>query len=281
MKTFILAVDGLEYDLVKKWRLKGLQQKVYGQIDVSNFKHLLTPIIWASFITGELPKRHRVTSWWTFSSNPQVDHMFHWIRYKIPIMRSISQWKLRRLLKLFRLNVRPPGLNDLQRKGLKTIFDYASKPIVIDVPSYNERPSTRERYSKAMDKGIVSYEKEIWRIHYDRVKRIMDKLNIEWDLFMAWIDLADQMGHLYIGKNKLKMLKTYISLDILAHQIRQNLTSNTLFLIVSDHGMELSREGYPEHSNRAFYSFNIDLEWRPLSITDYADFIKSLLARFP
>lgn len=281
MKVFILAIDGLEYNLVKKWHLSDLQQRVCGHVDVSNFKHLLTPIIWASFITGKLPECHGVTSWWTFSSNPQVDSMFHWVRYKVPIIRRMDQWKLRRLLNLFGLTVRTPGLNDLQRKGLKTFFDNASKPIVIGVPSYNERTSTRERYSRAMDKGIVLYEKEIWRVHYERVRRIMDKLNFKWDLFMAWVDLADQMGHLYINKNKLKMLKTYISLETLARRIKQNLSNDTLFLIVSDHGMELSPEGYPEHSNRAFYSFNIDLRWRPLSITDYANFIKGLLAQSP
>jgi len=32
MKVFILAIDGLEYNLVKGWRLKDLQQRVYGWV---------------------------------------------------------------------------------------------------------------------------------------------------------------------------------------------------------------------------------------------------------
>ena len=276
MKVFILAIDGLEYKLVERWRLRGLQQTIYGWLDVSNFKHLLTPIIWASFITGMPPEVHGIKSWWTFSSNSVLDSFFHWIRYKIPIVQNMSQWKLRKLLKFFGLNVAPPQANDLKRKGLATIFDYASNPVVIDVPSYNESPNTRARYSHAMDRGIEAYEKELWKVHEERVGRIMNVLNSKWDLFMAWIDIGDQMGHIYFD-NKFKMLKTYTRLDTLAQRIRQNLKKDTFFLIVSDHGMKLSSDGYPEHSNRAFYSFNRNIKWRPQNILDYANFIKSLL----
>lgn len=274
MRVFILAIDGLEYNLVKGWRLKGLQQKVYGWVDASQFKLLLTPIIWASFITGKPPESHGIKSWWTVSSNSRLDHLFHLFRRKVPIIREMSGWKLRRLLNFFGLNVRPPQVSDLRREGLVTIFDYASKPIVIDVPSYNERTDTRERYSKAMDGGLATYENELWRVHTERVRRIMDGLSNDWDLFMAWVDLADQMGHLWMGRNRLKMLKTYISLETLAQRIKQNLPDNTLFLIASDHGMETSGI---QHSNRAFYSFNMHVGWRPQSIMDYANFIRSLL----
>lgn len=275
MKVFILAIDGLEYNLVRSWRLKGLQQTIYGWLDVSSFKHILTPIIWASFITGKPPESHGIKSWWIFSSNSLIDSIFHWVRYNVPIIRRMSQGKLRRLTNLLGLDVACPQVRDLKRKGLSTIFDYASKPIVVDVPSYNESPDTRSRYSGAMDRGIEAYENEIWRVHKERVGRIMDALDAEWDLFMAWIDIADQMGHISFG-NKLKMLKTYTRLDTLAQRIWQNLPNGTLFLIVSDHGMQLSINGYPEHSKRAFYSFNMDVEWRPQSILDYANFLRSL-----
>lgn len=37
MKIVILAMDCLEYELVVKYRLKYLMQKVYGYVDVSNY----------------------------------------------------------------------------------------------------------------------------------------------------------------------------------------------------------------------------------------------------
>lgn len=276
MKVFILAIDGLEYNLVKRWCLRGLQQTIYGWLDVSNFKHLLTPIIWASFITGVPPEVHGIKSWWTVSSNSFFDSFFHWVRRKFPILQNMSQWKLRKLLKSIGLNVTPPQVNYLRRKGLLTIFDYASNPIIIDVPSYNESPETRARYSYAMDGGVEAYEEELWKVHEERVRRIMNVLNSKWDLLMAWIDIGDQMGHIYFD-NRLKMLKAYTRLDTLAQRIKRKLKNDILFLIVSDHGMELSSDGYPEHSNRAFYSFNKKIRWRPQSILDYSDFIKSLL----
>jgi predicted AlkP superfamily pyrophosphatase or phosphodiesterase len=127
-----------------------------------------------------------------------------------------------------------------------------------------------------MDRGIETYEKELWKVHEERVNKIMDMLKNKWDLFMTWIDIGDQMGHIYFN-NKLKMLKTYIKLDTLAQRIKQNLNDDSLFLIISDHGMKLSSDGYPEHSNRAFYSFNKNIKWYPQSILDYANFIKNLL----
>lgn len=278
MKVFILAIDGLEYTLVSKWRLRNLQQqqKLYGRLDVSNFKHVLTPIIWASFITGVSPETHGVNSWWTFSSNSTLNSLFHWVRYNVPIIKGTSQGKLRRILGHVGLNVSVPMMNDLKRKGLTTIFDLASKPVVIDVPSYNENPETRARYSIAMDHGVKAYENELWKVHKERVGRIMDRLDNEWDLFMAWLDLVDQIGHIYFGNNQ-KMLKAYTRLDTLARTIGQNLPDDTLLLIVSDHGMQLSTDGYPEHSNHAFYSFNMDVGWCPQSILDYANFIRKLL----
>lgn len=279
MKICIIAIDGLEYNLVKSWRLKGLQQEVFGYVDVSDMKTLLTPIIWASFITGVPPSVHGIKSWWGVSSNSSLNSLFYWIRYNFPLIKNLSQWRLRKIASLFGVSVRPPQKNDLTKKGLQTIFDFAEKPVVIDVPSYNESADVRSRYSKAMDGGIKEYEKEIWTVHKERIAKIMHKLDTDFDLFMAWIDLGDQMGHLWMGKNKAKMLKTYISLESLVQRIKEELSEDTLCLIVSDHGMESSSMKEPMHSNRAFFSFNIDVGWRPNSIMDYANFIKDIMSK--
>ena len=90
---------------------------------------------------------------------------------------------------------------------------------------------------------------------------------------MVWFDLADWMGHLYMGKSNLKIFKTYLELSRLAARIKRNLSKDTLFMVVSDHGMNPRGE----HSPRAFYSFSESLNWRPKKITDYYAFIKSLL----
>ena len=277
MKIFILALDGLEYTLVLKWRLKGLMQKVNGWIDASEIKNLLTPIIWASFITGQPPEIHKIKSWWSISNNTTIDSFFHWIyNYLTSQGLEVPRFKLRKILNLFGLDVKSPQKSDLLKKGLDTIFNYAVSPIVIDVPSYNESADTRIRYSIAMEGGISIYENEIWKIHNERVNKIFNKIHGDWDLFMAWIDLADQMGHLWMGRNKLKMLKAYMNLETLTQRIKKELPEDTLFMVVSDHGMT-TFEKYPIHSNRAYYSFNKEIGWVPQSIMDYAGFIKNVL----
>ncbi|NVM22964.1 MAG: alkaline phosphatase family protein [Desulfobacterales bacterium] len=279
MRIFILAVDGLEYDLVKKWHLSNLKQEVFGWIDVSSFRKILTPILWASFITGKPPETHGVTSWWTLSSISWIDRLFHLVRYRSPVIKHIPDWRLRKMVEFLGLDIRPPQKSDLQERGLLTIFDCASRPVAIDVPSYSETADTRALYARAMEGGIMKYENEIWRVHKRRIEEIWDKLNLDWDLFMAWVDLCDQMGHMWMGKNMLKMLKAYTRIDRLAYRIKQVLPNDTLFVIVSDHGFGVSPDGYPCHSSRAFYSFNTDMGWRPEGILDYAGFVREVLLK--
>jgi len=277
MKIMILAIDALEFNLVKRWRFKGLQQNVSGWVDVSDFKRLLTPVVFASFITGKPPSVHGIDNWWVFSTNTKMNSLIYWARKKIPIIKSMSHWDLERTLaplhNIFGIKINTPQSDIFKRKGLNTIFDYASNPIAINVPSYNEDVKTRLRYSMSMKKGIKTFENEIWSIHKERVEKIMSNLDYEWDLFMAWIDLADLISHLYLGKNNLKMYKTYNIIENLIHNIKIKIPKNTLFMIISDHGMEVTSEGIPIHSKRAFYSFNMDLGWRPKTIMDYANFI--------
>jgi len=276
MRLFILALDGLESTLVDKWDLSGLKQKKHGTIDVSEFKHLLTPIIWASFITGAPPEVHGIKSWWSVSNNSRLDSFLYWVVYNVPIIKNLSRQQLRNIGKYFGIQVRPPQESDLTRKGLTNIFQGAKKAVVVDVPSYNETADTRERYSKSMELGFSNYEKEIWKIHNERVDRIFSQIDTKWDLFMVWIDLVDQLGHLWMDRDMSKMAKSYLSCELLAERIRKQIGPDTTLMIVSDHGMT-TIDDIPAHSSHAYYSFNNDVNWEPKSILDYADFIKQYI----
>ncbi|MFX0137514.1 MAG: alkaline phosphatase family protein [Candidatus Hodarchaeota archaeon] len=273
MKILILAYDGLDFNLIIKYKLKNILQKINGQISVSNFEHLLTPVIWCTFITGELPEKHGVKGWWTVSSDSKVDLLFYWIWSRYRSNKVLSRAKLRRILNFFGIKIMRPDLNFLKRKGLTTIFDLAQKPIALDVPSYNERMEIRERYSQAIEKGLTWYENEIWNIHLERKERLFNELDSDWDLLMAWFDVADLIQHLYLGRSSKKIFKVYFELDKLTHEILKYSTNDTIILIISDHGMKLSRTSEPVHREMAFYSLNKELGWRPIKFTDYADFI--------
>ena len=53
-KVIVLGIDGLEYSLVEKWRLKNLKQKKYCKLDLSEYKVIVTPPIWSSMLLGKI-----------------------------------------------------------------------------------------------------------------------------------------------------------------------------------------------------------------------------------
>ena len=56
MKTLIIGIDALEYDLVKKYNLKNLLQKEYGKtiVPLGKSGYPQTVQVWASFLTGKI-----------------------------------------------------------------------------------------------------------------------------------------------------------------------------------------------------------------------------------
>jgi len=230
------------------------------------------PAIWASLITGREPEEHSVYSWWRISRYKLLDKLAHWIRYNVPVIKNMSTAKLKRILSIFGLRIRHSSRENLR---IPTIFDLIKPSVALFVPSYNEELWIREYYFEALERGLEEAEKAFWYVHEYRKRRLFEELekNSYWKLFIAWFDLADVIGHIYMSRSKLKIMKAYFELNRLAVRVKEMVSKDTLFMIVSDHGMEPG-DG---HSPRAFYSFNIDLEWRPRKITDYFNFILSIM----
>ena len=67
MKCVILGLDGLEYNIVERLKLKNIMQEEYGKVKLPKecFKEVATmdsihfepwtPLVWHSFLTGKLP----------------------------------------------------------------------------------------------------------------------------------------------------------------------------------------------------------------------------------
>ena len=65
-------------------------------------------------------------------------------------------------------------------------------------------------------------------------------------------------------------MNCYLELNQLARQIKDRLQKDTVMLIVSDHGMQASKDGITgTHSKYAFWSLNIKTDWKPKDITDF------------
>ena len=265
MRVFILALDGLEYNLVIQWKLRSIMQKTYGKLHISpNYYHKdenvpYTPIIWASFITGIPPERHGIKSIFTYGK------FLDKIR-NMPVIRSI---KGKRQI-FWRLGLKPRVVNK-KDLGKETLFERITPSVAVDVPAYNEPSEVNLRLANAiMKKGVKHYVNAVWKVYQNRKKRVFEKIHEDWKLLMAYFKISDLLGHVYIAKSPEHLRRVYLELDRLVYELKTKLSDDILFLIVSDHGMQPSDDGVTgTHSKHAFWSLNIDTNWRPKDITDF------------
>jgi len=262
LRVFVLALDGLEFLLVKRWRLANLLQRAHGiyLAPVSpRYGKPHTPSAWASFITGRPVEEHGIDSWWTWG------RLLDRLRFLPPFVWVKGKRKL-----LARLGIKP-RLHRREDLRFPTLFNVIRPSVGLFVPGFSEPPEVHLMLGEAMEKGVGEYVRAIWRVHRWRVAELLRRLEEggDWRLFMAWFDLADLLGHLFMVKDRLRLLKAYLELDKLARRVRELVDdSRTVLLVVSDHGMRpAGRTG--DHSPYGFWSVNLDTDWRPRVITDF------------
>lgn len=273
-RVFVLAIDGLEYYLVKKWQLENLMQKTYGKFVLSHgYYHAdehvpYTPIIWASFITGLPPEQHEVQSIFTYG---QFLDFFR----NLPFVKLV---KGKRKV-LWKLGMKP-RLVDKRDLARETIFDVIKPSVAVDVPAYNEPTDVNLRLGEIlMSRGVKEYVKEVWKVYEERKRRVFESMEKDWKLFMAYFKIADLLGHVYMAKNLKSLRKVYFVLDELAYELKRRSPENTVFLIVSDHGMEPQPDGTGNHSSHGFYSMDFETDWQPRDIIDFPKKIKELITQ--
>lgn len=271
MKICIVAIDGLDYNLVKTLNLEYLMQSTFGKyyVDAQRYN---TPSLWASFITGLTPDVHRVNM---FVERKWGIHKLKGVVESIKLLNLARKFTRSKIgYKLF--PIKPPSV-----KGkFKTIFDYAHNPLPYNVFSYNEEIiQFKLRYNFSITK--VMEKKYLRKIAvfkwFELTRRLMDnflkliKSNI-WDLAMTHFYIIDYIGHVMWGANA--FFKSYYLLNEFIKKLSDSILSdnNTLLIIVSDHGMLKGK-----HTNYAFYSFNMNIDWKPKDITDFYPKILSWL----
>ena len=267
MRVFVLGLDGTDYYLVQKWNLKWILQRTNGTFNIGkeyfgNKDEPYSPVIWTSIITGKKPSEHKIKDWWIYN------RFLNRLRF-LPIIRHI---KGKRKI-LWRLGIKPHVPN---RRDLKcdTIFDIVKPSVAVYVPGYNDTTEFRMKLSNSWLKGINDYINAIWEIHEERKRATFRALeeNDDWKLFMTYFDLADLMGHILITQ-QLKMMKVYFELNRLTGKLYKYVTSlfdDVVFLIISDHGMTVSEDGVSgRHTCYAFWSLNIDENWKPKDFTHF------------
>lgn len=275
-RVFVFAADALDSRLVSRWRLGNLLQATNGTLKVGRdyfhevAKMPFSPTIWTSFITGRSPSEHGVAYFFNYGNTLNIARDFFMSNM---IGKRVGRFPLVQKLREYvrvRVNRRPVGAQDLH--GLTTIAHVCRPSVVLGMPSCDDPFGLRLMVSRAVGKASTSdATSDIWKIHRTRANLVLHALrrNTDWKLFMAYFDLADLIGHIFLTKPR-PLMKAYVELDWLAGLIKKELPPHTVFLVVSDHGMQVSPDGVGGvHSDTAFWSLNFDSQWAPNDFTDY------------
>lgn len=272
----ILALDALEYDLVEEFDLKALKQAEYGKVDVSMFKDIATPIIWASFITGLPPEKHKIelTKW----RNPILQKL-HELTFKFKLDKVKGKGKIFEWLGFERGADYKQNIAQFEKYSSKSLFRVIPKAKAISVPPYQRWISekTRRYVSDVVHRRIslTSYERYVEKVFYEKRRSYFKALQKEdWNLLMVHFMFTDLFGHFFITDFE-KMLEIYLDAEQLVKDTQQLIDDETWLLIISDHGMEpiVNEARVGDHSDHGFYSSNIPLGLVDPKITDFFDLI--------
>jgi len=253
-KIIILGIDGLEYNLVNEWNLEYLKQKAYCKTDLSDFKMIVTPLIWGAILTGQKIKeiedmclrRLKYVSKHSKSSKP--------VWYS-RLMTKILPKKLKQYI--FKKHI-PNPYDVVLKRGYTTLFSFFKRSWHNGIPSYGKKVANSEsrKLTEQALKGdtspLYNYSK---RIYEEEKKKLLIALKKNYNLIFWYTSSLDTIEHFFITK-KLKLMNFYLELNLLVKNIKEKLTENDIIYIISDHGMKQMGDDIRagEHSNYGFFS---------------------------
>ena len=289
-KVLVLGIDALDYELVKEWKLKNLQQAECGKLELPIYpgEEPNTRIIWPCFITGKMPNKMGYVTGNVFKPplqffvnkfsprvksllNPQSDEPSDILKRKASNKIQFSNQLYRRLKKLDL--VKKPSREDIKAS---TIFENVEKSIHSHIPIYDEYlPSYSDKVVKAIENKTY---RQIFEMHCTREfnlrsNEVFDwwKRKKEWDLYMNYFWCLDGIQHAFFNNIK-RIAKFYIMFDEFVGKLRKVLDDDTLLLIVSDHGQ---KKGI--HTNYGFYSVNKPLGLKHPRLIEFKQIVEELL----
>jgi len=273
-KICIIGIDALEYDFVKKWNLKNLKQKEYDKINLLVDYAPPTPVIWTSFITGQKPKDHGITSDRIWDSK-----IIEWVSsFKKFFLRSLGidlfpAWVDRNLAKKIGIKYRAVNKKDLNSD---TIFDFFEQNVAIGIPCYNEWKEDLELRNVLVETEAGKVPKKelknmALKVFESKKEETFKKLKKKWKIFMTYFYVLDPIQHVfYYDEDFIKDM--YKEMNSLVSKIKKQLDKKTLVLIIADHGLKKGK-----HTGYGFYSSNKKLKLKNPKITDFFGLIKNVL----
>lgn len=296
MKCLILAFDGLEYTLVKKFNLQNVMQKECGKVKIPNecyievesvhfeepIREPYTPLVWSSFLTGKLPSEYgfMLRKW-----DNEILNMLKRLSIKLGLDRVKGKGKILELLGFNRYHT------VLQDYKISTIFDLTQKSVKINIPIYSEEEKKRWHENRRqfirlhadprldlptfIKVALQNVFKEFENIKAKTLQGL--KTCCDWELFMTYTRLLDTYGELcFTPEGKLREI--YRIVDDFVKDVKSLAGENYFCLIISDHGMErMGNSRFGKHSNYGFYSINHRFGLNVPVITDFHNLINNAL----
>jgi len=298
-RVVVLAIDGLEYNLVDRWGMKTYMQQDYGKHDVkSAVRHgdpLYTPLIWAAFLLGEPAYKYGFD--YKYIEEQKVEHSYGPIlrllyRAKVAVLgsRDTGLRKLLARLGLYRVDrVRleaerietlPPEVlektfvYEAKRRGLKVVYN--TFPGLPGDRFARERASLFQLFDAPFEERKAKLD-ELYKGTEEDVERLLGELGGS-DLVLYYTPVIDLAHHMfYRPGNRRAMLALRRYYNLVARQVERfqaKAGPDDLILIVSDHGYD---PRIHEHSDYGFWSSNRRLPRRPERITEFRGIIEEAL----
>lgn len=278
----ILAVDGLDYYLVKKFKLKNLLQTYNKKIRLKEFSQIITHPIWATIISGKLPQTHGMittTKW----KNPIIQFMNEFLskRTNLEKKEKISRNMFISNL-LTKLGFKKTLWNklDWEKRGIQTIFDKIKNSKAISVPTWNEDhlyQKIRAELVRSIGnlQKMRSLEEILIKDWGKKEENLREEIKKSYDLIFCYFIILDAIGHMYRG-NLEQMKKYYKLFDDFISRLKKDFKGK--LMIISDHGM-VPIGKYGDHSKYMFFSSNFRAN--PKSIIEISKIIEDCVLGRP
>lgn len=275
MRILVVVFDGLDFELIDKYKLKYIKQNEFRRINNYNgMSSILTSEIIASFITGKLWPQHGIKGLMKIEG-PYLYRLFDKFRYfflsKFPffikIFRKIFNLLDGTLKIIFSKHIKKRVYNKNDLK-VETIFDKISQSKALFIPSYNpDFYWIKRTWVNAVKKNGIKGGVEVSKILHDRRKNIFfNELRYSYNLLMCHFQYPDWIHHLFYEIDDMKKVKQmYLQMDLLAKNIINNANNYHLIILMSDHGLP----SFIDHNHQAFYSSNISLFTKTPHICDF------------
>ena len=264
-EIIILGIDGLEYNLVKEWRLNNIMQKKYCKLILSDYNVIVTPPIWGSMLTGKIDTE--IMKIWEKQinilgggTNPKQKW---WIKLGKILPKSVNYWIWDNVFEnILRGDPFENTANYVLDKKIPNIFQLFENPWTNGIPGYGKNvspPIQKKLTERAIAGEKKPYRKYIMENYENDKSQLFSALDKkEFDFIFWYTPLLDNLGHMDIGSPLTLMMKHYLEINELVGKIKESYPSSTVY-IISDHGMqriESKKRSWGMHTDYGFFSSN-------------------------